>query len=93
MRAHVWSEGSFVLLLHGAAILSTIYDKRSIFSVKQLSVKSANYSKFGIILKVNNEVVAKTWMRKDVLLITYTNAFYMVSHILYSILLLKDPSS
>ena len=27
MRVHLWFEGMFVLLLHGAAILNTAYDK------------------------------------------------------------------
>ena len=35
-----------VLLLHGTAILSTTaYDKRSIFSVKQLIIKSGKWEK------------------------------------------------
>ena len=45
MHAHVWFEGNFVLLLHGAAILSTAYEKRSIFSVKQFSTKSGKWGK------------------------------------------------
>ena len=39
MRA-LWFEGNFVLLLHGAAILSTAYDKRLTFTIKQLSIKN-----------------------------------------------------
>ena len=35
----------FVLQLHGAAILSTAYDKQSIFSVKQLYIKSGKLEK------------------------------------------------
>ena len=45
MGVHVWFEGNFVLLLHGTAILSTVYDKRLIFSVKQLSIKSGMFEK------------------------------------------------
>ena len=41
-----------MLLLHGAAILSTAFDKRSI--------SGKNYSKVGIILEVNNEPVVET---------------------------------
>ena len=43
MRAHVWFVGNFVLLLHRTAILSAAYDKQSIFSVKQLSIKTQCY--------------------------------------------------
>ena len=41
MCVHDWFEGSFVLLLHKVGILSTAYDKRSIFTVKQLNIKGA----------------------------------------------------
>ena len=65
MCAHVWCEGNFVLLLNGAAILSTAYDKRSIFSVKQLSIKNGKREKlfwswdyFG----GKQWVVLETWM-------------------------------
>ena len=50
-------------LLYGAAIISTAYDKQSIFSVKQLSIKSGKWkknSKVGIIFEVNNEVVVES---------------------------------
>ena len=70
MHAHVWFEGYSVLLLHGAARSNTVYEKRLISSVKQLSIKSGtesggkNYSKVGVVLRVNNEVVVKIWMTK-----------------------------
>ena len=51
-----------MLLLHGALILRSAYDKRSIFSVKQLNIKSGKWEKLLlslIILEVNNEVVVK----------------------------------
>lgn len=54
-----------MLLLHGAARSNTVYEKRLISSVKQLSIKSGtesggkNYSKVGVVLRVNNEVVVK----------------------------------
>ena len=38
MRAHVWFENTFVLLLHENTILSTEYDMKSIFSIKQLGI-------------------------------------------------------
>ena len=56
-----------LLLLHGASVLSTAYDRRSIFSVKQISIKNVsgkNCSKVGIILEVKNDVVVQTWMAK-----------------------------
>ena len=37
MRTHVWFEGNSVLLLHGAGLLSTAHDKRSISGVEQFS--------------------------------------------------------
>ena len=52
---------------HGAAILITAYDKRSIFSIKQVKIKSGkweNYSKVGVKLEVNNEVLVEAWMAK-----------------------------
>ena len=42
MHAHVLFEGNFALLLHRAAILSTEYDKRLTFSVKQLNFKNVS---------------------------------------------------
>lgn len=55
-------------------------DQRLALSNLALKVVSTkNYSKVGTILEVNNEVVI------EILL-------YMVSHILYSIFFLKDPS-
>ena len=45
MCMHFWFEGNFVLLLHGAAILSTAYDKQLIFSVKQLIIESGKWEK------------------------------------------------
>ena len=56
-----------LLLLHGAAALSIAYDRRSIFSVKQINIKNVsrkNCSKVGIILEVNNDFVVQTWMTK-----------------------------
>ena len=38
MRAHVWFENTFVLLLQENTILSTEYDMKSIFSIKQLGI-------------------------------------------------------
>ena len=58
MGAHVWFEGNFVLLLHGTAILSTAYDKRLIFSVKQLSIKSGMFEKYS---KVGINWIAQCW--------------------------------
>ena len=49
-------------------LLSTAYDKQSIFSVKQHSIESGKcqkYCKVWIILEVNNdEVVVETWMAR-----------------------------
>ena len=45
MHSHVWFEGNFVLLIYGGAILSTAYKKRSIFSIKQLSIKRGKWEK------------------------------------------------
>ena len=54
MHAHVWFEFKIVLLLHEATILNTAYDKRSICSVKQLSIKSGKEGEGG---RVYNEVL------------------------------------
>ena len=43
---HVSFEADFVLLLRGTAILSTVYEKQSIFSFKQLSIKSGKWEKY-----------------------------------------------
>ena len=45
-----WFEGNFVLLLHGASILTYFYinhylNKRSIFSVKELHAKVGKWGK------------------------------------------------
>ena len=45
MRANLWREVNFVLFLHVVAILSTAYDKRSIFSINQLSIKNYKWEK------------------------------------------------
>ena len=57
MRAHVRFAGNFVLLLHWAAVLSAILMLRN-SALKVVSRK--NYSKVGIILEVNNEVIVET---------------------------------
>ena len=93
MHAQVWFEGYFFLLLQGTTVLSTAYDKRSILSLNNSTLKvvsGKNYSKVGIILEVNNEAVVETWMVKR------SNApilLYRESYIFYSVLLLKDTSS
>ena len=43
-RAHLIGR-NIMLLLHGAAELSTAFDKRWIFSVKQLSTKTGKWEK------------------------------------------------
>ena len=57
MRAHVRFPGNFVLLLHWAAVLSAILMLRN-SALKVVNRK--NYSKVGIILEVNNEVIVET---------------------------------
>ena len=56
-----------------------------------LKVLIKNYSKVGIILDVNNEVVVETWIAKRCIADTPVR-LYMVLNILYSNLLLKDSS-
>ena len=74
--------------------LRTAYDKQSIFSVKQLSIKSAKCGKTitGIVLEVDNNVVDETWMPKRCI-VDYTNSSLHGFAYLYSILFLKDPFS
>ena len=57
MRAHVQFAGNSVLLLHWAAVLSAILMLRN-SALKVVNRKS--YSKVGIILEVNNEVIVET---------------------------------
>ena len=67
------------------------YYKEPLYEALQMtSNHGKNYSKVGIILELNEVVVEHEW-QKDVLLITPI-FLYTVLHILYSILLSKDPS-
>ena len=41
IRAHVWFKGNFVFLLHGAAILSTAYDKQGDYNDEFLALSNS----------------------------------------------------
>ena len=67
-------------------------DRFLALSYSALKVVSKNYSKVGIILEVNNEVVVQTRMVKRCMA-EYTSTSLHGFAYFYSILVLKDPSS
>ena len=85
---HIWFESNFLLLSKEVDILIIAYDKQSIFTFEQLSIKSGkweNYSKVRIILGV---IVVEKWKAKR-WIVDYTNTSFLISSKIWILRVLK----